>query len=65
MGVVGRSVAFYPSEDLGSDARECAVVCVFAAADEIEAEINVLLVFEHETGKEEITSVETGHCISC
>jgi hypothetical protein len=46
VGVIGRSVVGDPAEDLGADAGGCACVGVFAAFDELEAEVDVLLFFE-------------------
>lgn len=65
MGIVGKSVALYPLENFGSDTGECAGVCVFTAVDQLESEINVLLLLEHETCKEEIASVKTSDCVLC
>lgn len=58
--VVCCSVLLDPAEHFGSDASECADVGVVAAVDEGEAEVDVFLLFEDKTTKDEGTAVKTG-----
>lgn len=61
VGVIGRSAVGDPAEDLGANAGGGAGVGIFAAFDELETEVDVLLLLEGEPTEDEGSAVETGN----
>lgn len=57
LGVVGD-----PSEALGTDSSQGAVIGVVAAVNEGEAEVDVLLLLKNETTEDEVPTVEACNC---
>lgn len=58
--LIGRHTILVPSETFRPDASEGLVVGVFAAGDELEAEVDVFLRVEHEAAEDEVAAVEAG-----
>lgn len=58
--LISRDFALIPTEPFGTDAREGLVVSVFAAGDELEAKVDVFLLFEDEAAEDEVAAVEAG-----
>jgi hypothetical protein len=52
--------AVVPSEAFRTNASQSLVVSVFAAGDELEAEVDVLLFFEDEASENEVSAIEAG-----
>lgn len=59
--VIGSGAVGDPAEDLGADACEGTDVGVVAAVDELQAKINVFLLFEGEAAEDERSAIETGN----
>jgi hypothetical protein len=60
VGVIGCGAVGDPTEDLGADTCGGTCVSVFAAFDELEAEVDVFLFIECEATENEGSAVETG-----
>lgn len=58
--LVGRHTLLVPSETFRSNTRESLGVGVFAAGDEVEAEVDVFLRVEDEAAQDEVAAVEAG-----
>lgn len=59
--VIGGSAVGDPAEDLGADACKGTNVGIVAAVDELQAKINVFLLFESEAAEDERSAIEAGN----